>query len=247
MPNKTKNTLFFSIGIILIGVLIQILGKAKGDPLVFPGILEILKAFFNLLKTPETYRLILTTFWHLFVALIFSTVLGVAIGMAEGLSNCVRQIFKPLMIMLRSIPMIVLVVIIMVLTKYPKVPYIAASLVLIPMISEATCEGCIRIDRDLIDVYRLNSNFSPRILFSVYLPLMAGYLKQAFINAVGTGIKIIVTTEYLVQSKNSLGKAVYSSAYFNEYEEIYAYALIMVILVLLVSGLPLLFAKKTQS
>ena len=247
MPNKTKNTLFFSLGIILIGVLIQILGKAKGDALVFPGVFEILKAFFNLLKNPETYRLIFTTFRHLFIALIFSMVWGVAIGMAEGLSNFLRQLLKPLMILLRSIPMIVLVVIIMVLTRYPKVPYIAASLILIPMISEATCEGCIRIDRDLIDVYRLNSNFSLRILLTVYLPLMAGYLKQAFINAVGTGIKIIVTTEYLVQSRNSLGKAVYSSAYFNEYEEIYAYALIMVLLVLLVSVLPLLFAKKTQS
>ena len=167
--------------------------------------------------------------------------------MAEGLSNFVRQLLKPLMIMLRSIPMIVLVVIIMVLTKYPKVPYIAASLALIPLISEATCEGCRRIDKELIDVYRLNSNFSLRILFSVYLPLMTGYLKQAFINAVGVGIKIIVTTEYLVQSKNSLGKAVYSSAYFNEYQEIYAYALIMIILVLLVTGLPLLFIKKTKS
>ncbi|MBQ8012827.1 MAG: ABC transporter permease subunit [Treponema sp.] len=247
MPNKTKNTIFFCFGIILIGVLIQILGKAKGNPLVFPGIFEILKSFLHLLQDFHTYRLIFTTLLHLCVALLISTVIGIAIGMAEGLSNFVRQLLKPLMIMLRSIPMIVLVVIIMVLTKYPKVPYIAASLALIPLISEATCEGCRRIDKELIDVYRLNSNFSLRILFSVYLPLMTGYLKQAFINAVGVGIKIIVTTEYLVQSKNSLGKAVYSSAYFNEYQEIYAYALIMIILVLLVSGLPLLFIKKTKS
>ena len=61
---------------------------------------------------------------------------------------------------------------------------------------------------------------------------------QAYINAVGMGIKLAVTTEYLVQARNTLGKAVYSSAYFNEYAEIYAYALIMILLATLVSAVP---------
>ena len=142
------------------------------------------------------------------------------------------------MTLLRSIPMIVMRVIIMVLTKYDRVPLIASALMLIPLISEATAEGLRRIEPELMDVYRMNSGFTLRVLFSVYLPLMAGYLKQAYINAVGMGIKLAVTTEYLVQARDSLGKAVYSSAYFNEYAEIYAYALIMILLAVLVSAVP---------
>lgn len=243
MENKAKNSFIFCLGIILIGVLIQILGKVKDDSLVFPSIFVILKAFFRLLATPRTYHLIFTTLSHVFVSLIISTVLGISIGMLEGLSSFFKKLLKPLMTMLRSIPMIVLVVIIMVLTKYKNVPYIAASLILVPLISEATAEGCKRIDKELIDVYRLNSSFSPRILFSVYLPLMAGYLKQAYINSVGMGIKIVITTEYLVQTKNSLGKAVFSSTYFNDYDEIYAWALIMILLVLILSEIPRLAMK----
>lgn len=242
--SKVKNTVTFCLGIVLIGVLIQILSKAKGDSLVFPSVLEILRTFFRLLGTAHTYQFILTTLVHLCIALVFSTVIGISLGMVQGLSPFVNQLLKPLMIMLRSIPIIVLVVIIMVLTKYSRVPYLAASFILVPLISEAAAEGCRRIDKELIDVYRLNGSFSFRVLRTVYLPLMAGYLKQAYVNAVGMGIKIIVTTEYLVQTKNSLGKAVYSSSYFNEYEEIYAYALIMILLVLALSGIPLLLAKK---
>jgi len=243
MENKAKNTFIFCLGIILIGVLIQILGKVKDDSLVFPGIFVILKAFFRLLARPRTYHLIFTTLSHVFVSLIISTVLGISIGMLEGFSSFFKKLLKPLMTMLRSIPMIVLVVIIMVLTEYKHVPYIAASLILVPLISEATAEGCSRIDGELIDVYRLNSSFNLRILFSVYLPLMAGYLKQAYINSVGMGIKIVITTEYLVQTKNSLGKAVFSSSYFNDYDEIYAYALIMILLVLLLTEIPALITK----
>ena len=56
----------------------------------------------------------------------------------------------------------------------------------------------------------------------------------------GMGVKVVVSTEYLVQTRNSLGKAIYSASYFNEYQDIYAYALIMVLLVLIVGELPLL-------
>ena len=245
--NKRNNTLAFCLGILLVGVLIQAAGWLKGDRLVFPGVGEILAAFVRLLGTGKVWKQIGTTLLHLAEALLASSVIGIALGLAQGRSPFFRTLLRPLMILLRSIPMIVMTVIIMVLTKYEKVPLIATSLMLIPLISEATCEGFLRIEPELVDVYRMNSGFTPRVLFRVYLPLMAGYLKQAYINAVGMGIKLTVTTEYLVQARDTLGKAVYSSSYFNEYAEIYAYALIMILLVVLVSALPGRIGKLAEA
>lgn len=244
--NKIQDTLAFCLGILLIGGLIQAAGAMKGDALVFPGVDEILRAFVRLITTGQTYRLIWTTMQHLIVSMAVSTVIGIALGMLQGMNRFIRKLLQPLMIMLRSLPMIVLIVIVMVLVKYEKVPVIASSIILIPMISEAACEGCLRIDRELIDVYRMNANFNGRVLLRVYLPLMAGYLRQAWINAVGMGVKLAVSTEYLVQAKNSLGKAVHTSGYFNEYQDIYAYALVMILLVLLVSEAPMLIGKAVS-
>ncbi len=244
--NKAKETLAFVLGIILIGCLIQAAGQIKNDRLVFPSVIEILRAFFRLILTPHTYVLIRTTLGHLLTAILVSSLIGITLGLAEGFSDFIRTLLKPLMIMLRSIPMIVLVVIIMVITKYERVPVIATSLILIPIISEAACEGCRRIDPELIDVYRMYSGFNLRILFTVYLPMMAGYLKQAYINVVGMGVKLVVSTEYLVQTRNSLGKAINSSGYFNEYQDIYAYALIMILLVIIISELPIWLIKLTE-
>ena len=238
-PNKRKNeTLAFCLGILLVGVLIQTAGWLKGDRLVFPDVGEILAAFVRLLGRGKVWTQIGTTLLHLAEALLVSSVIGTGLGLIQGRSPFVRTLLRPLMILLRSIPMIVMTVIIMVLTRYEHVPLIATSLMLIPLISEATCEGFLRIDPELIDVYRMNSGFTLRVLFRVYLPLMAGYLKQAYVNAVGMGIKLAVTTEYLVQARDSLGKAVYSSSYFNNYEEVYAYALVMILLAVLVSAVP---------
>ena len=244
--NKKKyETLAFCLGILLVGILIQAAGWLKGDRLVFPDIGEILAAFVRLLGTGKVWRQIGTTLLHLAEALLVSSVTGTVLGLVQGRSPFVRTLLRPLMILLRSIPMIVMTVIIMVLTRYEQVPLIATSLMLIPLISEATCEGFLRIEPELVDVYRMNSGFTLRVLLQVYLPLMAGYLKQAYVNAVGMGIKLAVTTEYLVQARDSLGKAVYSSSYFNNYEEVYAYALIMILLAVLVSELPKWIGKAT--
>ena len=241
--SKSRDLLAFCLGIVLIGALIQGAGALKGDALVFPGVDEILKAFFRLLGTGKTYALIWTTLQHLIVIMAVSTVLGVGLGVAMGLLPFLRKLLQPLMILLRSLPMVILIVITMVAADYALVPVLASSIILVPMIAEAACEGCLRIDKELIDVYRMNASFNGKVLVHVYLPLMAGYLHQAWINAVGMGVKLAVSTEYLVQTRDSLGKAVHTSAYFNEYQDIYAYALVMILLVLLVSEAPIVIGR----
>jgi NitT/TauT family transport system permease protein len=243
LRSKSKDFLAFCLGIVLIGALIQGAGTLKGDALVFPGVDEILRAFFRLLCTSKTYALIWTTLQHLIVTMAVSTVIGVGLGVAMGMLPFLRKLLQPLMILLRSLPMVILIVITMVSADYALVPVLASSIILVPMIAEAACEGCLRIDKELIDVYRMNAGFGLRVLFHVYLPLMAGYLHQAWVNAVGMGVKLAVSTEYLVQTKDSLGKAVYTSSYFYEYQDIYAYALVMILLVLVVSEGPVLIGK----
>lgn len=227
-----------------IAVLIQAGGALRGNHIVFPELKEIAEALIRLLRSGKTYTCIGTTFLHLLEALGISLAAGTVIGIGEGLSNRLRSGLIPLMGMIRSLPMIILIIMIMTMISYDLVPVIAGAAVLIPLISEAVSEGCRNIEPELIDVYRLNSGFNLRVLRCVYVPLISGYMKQAFFNAAGMGLKIVVSAEYLVQTNNSLGKAVYSSAYFLEYAEIYAYAFIMIVLVALTAELPLFLVGK---
>ena len=244
MRRRKTDALATVIGVILIGALIQCAGALKQERLVFPDTLTILRAFFRLLGEPATYRMMGTTVTHLVQALLIAAFVGVPLGVAEGISPFTARLFKPLISFIRAIPMIVLIIMIMVLSEYRFVPVIAAALMLIPPVSEATAEGCRSIPQELTDVYRMNANLNLMVLFRVYLPLMAGYLRQAFMEAVGTGMKLVITAEYMVQTRNSLGKAIFSSSYFNEYQDIYAYAILMVLMILVLSELPVRLLKR---
>ena len=242
LRNKAVKYAATLLGMLLLGGILQLAGQHSGK-LIFPGIDQIVKRFFALLSEEKTWKMLLTTIIHLVQAIAVSTVLGILVGFFQGISPFFEYLMRPLLAALRSIPMIVLVIMIMVLNRYENVPVISTGLVLFPLIAEATAEGIRRIDPELIDVYRINGALSVRVFFLVYLPLISGYLRQSYINAAGTGVKVAVTSEYLVQSADSLGKAVFSSFYFSEYADIYAYALIMILLVIFLTEVPSLILR----
>ena len=242
--SKARDLTAFCLGIVLIGCLMQAAGAIKGDTLVFPEVPAILRAFVRLLGRGETWRMLGTTMKHVAASMAIATVVGVGLGLLMGQIRFVRGLLTPLMALLRALPMIVLIVMVMVMTRYERVPVTASVMILVPMIAEAASEGCRRIEPELLDVYRMNSGFNLKVLRHVHLPLMAGYLRQAWVNAAGMAVKLAVSTEYLVQTKNSMGKAVLQSFNFVEYEEVYAYALILVLMVAVVSALPRLLLRE---
>ena len=248
MRRKIGEALTFAAGLLLIALLIQAAGTIKGDTLVFPDVPAILRAFIQLLKTPKTGLLLLRTLMHLVETLTLSMALGVTLGMLEGLNRWIERLLRPLMSFLRSLPMIVVIIMVMVLSRgYEWVPVIAPAVILVPLISGSVLEGCASVPAELIDVYRMNARLNLRVIFQVYFPLMAGYLRQTFTEAAGMGMKLVITAEYLVQTRDSLGKAVFQSTYFNEYQDLYAYAILMSILVLLLTGAPSLAARLFSS
>lgn len=235
----------FLLGIALILALIQLGHHLQGKRAIFPSTGQIVQAFLDLLKREKTYAQIGTTLVHTLETIAVSAAAGILLGTAEGLIPYMHSFMRPLHAMLRSMPMILLAMIMLVVTRFSKdlMPLLTGCLVLTPMISEAAYEGCVRIDPDLISVYRLDGGITPRVLLRVYLPLTGGYIRQAFINACGMGLKVVVTAEYLVHTVNSLGQAVYSDLDSLEYAELFAYALVMVLLVLALTGIPAAAAR----
>ena len=114
-------------GVVLLGLIVQCASWIKGDTLVFPGVPAILRAFFRLLGEGRTWTQIGVTLGHLAATLGIASVIGILLGLAQGLSAFVYRLFRPLMSFLRAIPMIVLTVIVMVMTVYERVPVAASS------------------------------------------------------------------------------------------------------------------------
>ena len=243
---RLQNLILFVAGIIIILLLISLIGLIRDNPIVFPSVSKITKSFFSILSRDSTYKYIGITLLDFIIVLLISSIVGLGFGILSGFSDISKGILKPFMIVFRSMPMIIIIVIIMLTipnNNYRYVPIVATTIALIPILYEATSEGIRRIDSFYNDVWRLNSNLNLMVIFKVHLPLISGYLKQAIITAIGLGIKMIVTTEFIAGVRNTLGSAIFNSRADLEYAEIYAYGIILIIIVVVAELMPLAIVK----
>ena len=238
MHKRLINTLYFCLGIILLCLVLELASVIINKPVFFPNIIEILKAFFVKLTEGNTYFYIGNTLLELLIAIVISFVIGVFIGIIGGINKNIYQMLRPMMGMLKTIPVIVLIVIIFVLSEINFAPTICASLAIIPHIYESIAHGIRGIDKALIDVYKLNSNFNFMVVRKVYLPLISSHSHSAFISALGLGVKVLITSEYVCGKNLTIGHAVMNAFNSLEYTNLYAYSFIVVILILLLEVIP---------
>ena len=246
---KIKNLILFVAGILIIVLLITIIGLIKDNQVVFPSAIDILGSFFELFKDGKTYLFIGTTVLDFLIVIIVSSILGLGLGILSGFSDISKGLLKPFIICARSLPMVIIIVIIMLTIpndNYRYVPIISTTIALIPILYESTCEGIRRIDSSYNDVWKLNSKLNMKVITHVHLPLISGYLKQAFVTAIGLGIKMIVTTEYIAGVRNTIGFAVFDSKSVVEYNKVYAYALMLILIVVLLEFIPFLIIKLVK-
>ncbi len=232
-----KYSIYF-VSVLLFIFMIQVIGFIIHNEILLPSVWQIIKRFFKLLGTGKTYLYIGMTLKNLVISLVISFAIGMIFGILAGVFPYVRIFLKPWITILRSIPLASSLVIFMILCGFAKTPYYVCSIMLIPLIYEGFCQGILSLDSAFMDVWKLNSNLSLKVILRVHIPLILSYIKTAFISAVGMGIKVIIMAEYLAGIRNTLGSMIMPSVNLLDYTAVYAYSIIMVILVILLELLP---------
>lgn len=240
-----KSTLYYVIGIILVGFIFQILSWIKNNDYFLPSIIDVLASFGKLIIKGNTWIAILYTIRNVLLSILLSFAIGILFAVLAYKFKIAYQILKPLMMLFRFIPLIIIINILFYLfyRREGITLYICVCSFLVPMIYESVYQGINSIDKSYIDVYKLNSSFNLIILFRVYLPLAASACKSSFLNSIGLGIKICLSVEFICGLNKTLGFLIKSEIdSYMGYTNVYAYLIILILLSIVLELLPLLIA-----
>lgn len=240
--------IIYITSILFIYGLLFILYFVIGDELLFPSPNAIILRFFNAFSDRNNYLCIANTTKTLIIVILLSFLIGGSLGIIAGSNKYLELFFKPIIRMLQTLPLIILILIIMVIIGLTKTMYYAATLILIPIFYNGFLYGTKSIGKELIDVYRLDSNLNLKVILKVYIPLITNNLTQAFIDALGMGIKIIVMCEYMCGTfaRNTLGGKVMSFSGALDYEGLYGYSLLLILVVLILEFIPSIIKRIVE-
>lgn len=203
------------------------------NPLLLPDPISVIIAFGKLFVQSASLSAIFSTVFRLLLAMSIATALGMGLAIVSAFRENVAVFLRPAVTVLRTVPVISVVVIILIVFGFSLTPYIITFLMIFPLIYQAVFGALKDIDKELIDVYRLEDNRFWSGLRYCYLPLIQNQIRTALLQAAGLGIKVLVMAEYLAQTRNSIGNSLYLAKVNLAYDGVFAWTLLLILLAVL--------------
>lgn len=239
--------LFGILSVVIVIVLWQLTSLRWNHVSFYPTPFKVLKELVNLLTDGQTYIILLTSFKRLFIALAVSTVFGTFFGLFAGLHYQVAALLKPIVVALRTIPVISIVVILLMMYGNVASLYIIIFLLIFPIIYQSQLDGIRNIDGVLLEVLKLDCDkCSFPAVRMVFFPLALPHLRTGILQSIGLGIKVLVMAEFIAQTKISIGREMIASKNLLNYSNIFAWTLILVFFVLIVEHYVNKYIKYTK-
>ncbi len=200
------------------------------NPMLVPSPGDAARSLYTILTTGSSLQAIGLTAMRLGLSLLGAALLGLSAGLAAGLVPSVYRFMRPVVTVLRTVPVISIVVIILIIFGFDATPYLITFLMIFPLLFQAAAEGVRRIDPELVDVYRLEDDNIWRGLRYCYLPLIAPDIRTAFLQSAGLGVKVLVMAEYLSQTQSSIGNALYLAKVNLDFAKVFAWTILLVLM-----------------
>jgi len=248
---KNHNYFYTTLGVIAIFLVWLVSSISVNNSLILPSITDTFKALFDILKDVSTYKIILFTFLRVLISLVLGVILGIILGLIAALNPWFNSLIKPSILVMRVTPVVSLILVFLIMFGSVKdtsfAPILIALLMIVPIVFEGVFEGIVNLDKDLVDVGRLDAPNRFSLVIHTYIPLINQEIKTAVIQSIGLGLKVMVMAEYISQSKTSIGRTLLEAKTFLNYDQVFAWTIILILLSVIIEGLSKINFKREEN
>ncbi|MBO5412481.1 MAG: ABC transporter permease subunit [Clostridia bacterium] len=222
-----KNLALTAIGIGLLVCVWVVAWVAVGNEYVVPAFSDCVKKLAKLLFTDAGFwRAFLHTFLRVLQAFVWSVALAMLVATLGYVFPAVERVFAPVVVFLRSAPVMAVLLIILVWTNAGVAPVIVAFLSLFPTLYAGVFGAISAVDKELVEMSRVYNVPVRKRIAKLYLPTIAPFFAREAGAALGFGIKLVVSAEILVRTRASLGILMQDAQIFGEMPTLFALVIV---------------------
>lgn len=204
-----KDYLYLITGTALIFLIYYIISATANDNFVFPSFSLIFKSFGEMLSTGTLYVNIGYSFLRIVLSLLMSLFLSLIFSFLYIVFRPSYILIKPLIFIMKVSPLAIISLYLWMQAGAIGTTYIVSFMVMFPLMIEANIAAIDNIGKSIIDELRLNSASIFTKFFKVYIPMISPFIIMSILQCFGLGFKVVVMTEYLCLTPNSIGRYLY--------------------------------------
>ncbi len=161
---------------------------------------------------------------------IVSAVLGVVIGILAGTSPGFNAFINPMLVSVRSVPVISLILLALIWFNPDIVPVFIAILTMFPFICTNVADGIKSVDKNLVEMAHFYRVGWRRVVKEVYIPAIMPFIISGASSAMGIGWRAIIIGEVLSQPQYGIGTRMQAAQIYLNVDAVIAWTLIAVII-----------------
>ena len=248
ITNKYVLTILGCLAFLLIWLIISL--SVDDRVMIFPDPLSTFKEAGNILSHTYVYKCIGWTMLRMLIGFSISFVLATISGIIAGYYPSFKTFLNPIIVVFKSIPTAALVFLFLVVSGARFAPIYIVILISFPILYEAIAAGIGNVDPTLLEAAKVDGGNFFKTIFSIRVPLALPYILVGITSSFALSFKIEIMAEIITgDTRNGLGSAI-SAAQKNDPSNmvpIFAYSLIAIVFILLLTILEDIVTKKMKN
>jgi len=226
----TKKRILTVASIVLMLVIWKVLALAFNTPSIIPHPETTFLAVLKIFAEPGFLAVAGSTVLRGVTGFVISGILGILTGILAGVSPGFNTFITPMLVSVRSIPVISLILLALIWFNAGAVPVFIAFLTMFPFICTNVSDGIRSVDPGLVEMARFYRVDKGRILTGVYIPAVIPFIISGASSAMGIGWRAIIIGEVLSQPQYGIGTRLQTAQSFLNVEAVIAWTLIAVVI-----------------
>jgi NitT/TauT family transport system permease protein len=199
-------------------------------PLILPTPEQAIKQVAALVITFDFWHHLGATLGRGFLGFGLALIMGLIVGIAAGEHQAIHAFFRPLIILLRSTPVISVIILALIWFRRDNVPIFVAFLMAFPIVVQNIIEGIRSVDQQFIEMVRTYQVQYKDRLTKLYLPSLLPFLAAGISSGLGITWKVLIAAEVLAYPAWGIGAQMDTARVYLQTDKVFAWTLVVIVL-----------------
>lgn len=222
----------------------QIVYRIIGREVLFASPLSVFQRLFELVGTGGFWLKTGSSLLGITEGYLLGVAAGVLLAVLTSLSDWLYAIFKPMLTVIKSTPVVSFIILALVWMSKTGVPVFISFLMVLPIVWANLTAGIRATDKNLLEMARVYRFGARKTLRYVYFPSVLPSLLSALTTAIGFAWKAGIAAEVISTPRNSIGTQLYNSKVYLETVDLFAWTVVVIAISMLFEKLIVLAVRR---
>jgi NitT/TauT family transport system permease protein len=216
-------------GVVFFILLWFIVSKIFNSSLILPSPLQTAEALPVVLTSQAFYKKVLATLLRIITAFVIALIAGSVLAVLS-LRRRFEEFLRPIISFFRSIPTLVLTVLILSWFGDNNSPTFIGILTVFPVVYLGLFTALNNVDKNLLEMAKIYKVPQSKIISKIYFQSTLPYVFSTATTAFGMIFKVVVSAEVLIFPVLSIGRAIFYQQQLLNIPEVFAWVAVVLVL-----------------